>query len=257
MQVEASASTATTPNPQYTDPTWLTDGGTRGRTDDNRLANLGIGLHSSAGFYSGSGDIDSVVPVSGQFENTDFGGLRRGPNPDNSDVPTDVPPIPAPTTGVGHSLGVSSSSSSNSQTSMDHRIGMRARLDRDGKLKSLEGQMRNEAQDKLNQQGRDNNALTLRHEEGDALNGFRSVITTGRNANGNVVIDAANKFQAELELGQDQQATFLPDEVKTELDVGGSTGKVNFEFVSTSGWGEASSRSTSRRCLSRVHPKHL
>jgi hypothetical protein len=34
MQVEASASTATTPNPQYTDPTWLTDGGTRGRTDD-------------------------------------------------------------------------------------------------------------------------------------------------------------------------------------------------------------------------------
>ena len=139
MQVEASASTATTPNPQYTDPTWLTDGGTRGRTDDNRLANLGIGLHSSAGFYSGSGDIDSVVPVSGQFENTDFGGLRRGPNPDNSDVPTDVPPIPAPTTGVGHSLGVSSSSSSNSQTSMDHRIGMRARLDRDGKLKSLEG----------------------------------------------------------------------------------------------------------------------
>jgi hypothetical protein len=75
---------------------------------NNRLANLGVGLHSSAGFYSGSGDIDSVVPVSGQFEDTDFGGLRRGPNPDNSDVPTDVPPIPAPTTGVGHSLGGSS-----------------------------------------------------------------------------------------------------------------------------------------------------
>jgi len=122
---------------------------------------------------------------------------------------------------------------------MDHRIGMRARLDRDGKLKALEGQMSNKAEDKLSQQGRDNNALTLRHEEGDALNGFRSVITTGRNANGNVVIDAANKFQAELGLGQDQQATFLPDEVKTELDVGGSTGNVNFEFVSTSGWGEA------------------
>ncbi|MCY3006235.1 MAG: hypothetical protein NTV29_09680 [Planctomycetota bacterium] len=34
MQVEASASTGTTPNPQYTAPTWLTDGGTRGLTDD-------------------------------------------------------------------------------------------------------------------------------------------------------------------------------------------------------------------------------
>ena len=75
---------------------------------------------------------------------------------------------------------------------------MRARIDRDGKLKALEGQMRNKAQDQLSQQGRDNNALTLRHEEGDALNGFVSVITTGRNANGNVAIDAANKFQAEL-----------------------------------------------------------
>jgi len=73
----------------------------------------------------------------------------------------------------------------------------------------------------------------------DSIKGYLSVITTGRNANGNVVIDAGNKFQAELGLGQDQQATFLPDEVKTELDVGGSTGKVNFEFVSTSGWGEA------------------
>lgn len=45
--------------------------------------------------------------------------------------------------------------------------------------------------------------------------------------------------KAELELGHDQQATLLPDEVKTELDVGGSTGKVNFEFVFTKGWGEA------------------
>ena len=109
LQVEASASTSTTPNPQYTDPTWLADGRVLGRTDDpegpvpvprnytsgaslsfgvnvqvsfggslnasgtpvlvpnsltdgfdietdltysnNRLANLGIGLHSSAGFH--------------------------------------------------------------------------------------------------------------------------------------------------------------------------------------------------------------
>jgi hypothetical protein len=42
---------------------------------------------------------------------------------------------------------------------MDHRIGMRARLDRDGKLKLLEGYMRNKAQDKLNQQGRDEKNL--------------------------------------------------------------------------------------------------
>ena len=36
---------------------------------------------------------------------------------------------------------------------------MRARLDRDGKLKLLEGYMRNKAQDKLNQQGRDEKNL--------------------------------------------------------------------------------------------------
>ena len=34
MQVESSASTSTTPNPQYTDPTWLEDGSVLGRTDD-------------------------------------------------------------------------------------------------------------------------------------------------------------------------------------------------------------------------------
>ena len=315
LQVEASASTATTPNPQYTDPTWLIDGGTRGRTDDpdgpvpvprnytsgaslsfganvqvsfggsltasgtpvlvpnsltdgfgietdltytnNRLANLGIGLHSSAGFHSASGNIDSLVPILGRFENSSFAGLRLGPTPDNSDIPTDAPPIPAPTTGVGHSLGVSTSSASNSQTSMDHRIGMRARVDQNGELKALEGQMRNKAQDQLSQQGSDNHALTLRHEEGDSIKGYSSVITTGRNANGNVVIDAGNKFQAELGLGQDNQATFLPDEVKTELDVGGSTGKVNFEFVSTSGWGEARTPLDFTKWESTIETKEL
>ncbi|NBU73321.1 MAG: hypothetical protein EBS53_18085, partial [Bacteroidetes bacterium] len=84
-----------------------------------------------------------------------------------------------------------------------------------------------------------------------------SVITTGRNANGNVVIDAWNKFQAELGLGQDQQATFLPDEVKTELDVGGSTGKVNFEFVSTSGWGQDSLPTLYTKWDSTIETKEL
>jgi hypothetical protein len=315
LQVEASASTSTTPNPQYTDPTWLEDGRVLGRTDDpdgpvpvprnytsgaslsfganvqvsfggsltasgtpvlvpnsltdgfgietdltytnNRLANLGIGLHSSAGFHSASGNIDSLVPILGRFENSSFAGLRLGPTPDNSDIPSDIPPIPAPTSGVGHSLGVSTSSASNSQTSMDHRIGMRARVDQNGELKALEGQMRNKAQDQLSQQGSDNNALTLRHLEGDTIKGYSSVITTGRNANGNVVIDAGNKFQAELGLGQDNQATFLPDEVKTELDVGGSTGGVNFEFVSTSGWGQDSTPTFSSIWSSTIETKEL
>ncbi|MFN9463666.1 MAG: hypothetical protein ACK6B2_10740, partial [Planctomycetota bacterium] len=315
MQVEASASTSTTPNPQYTDPTWLEDGGILGRTDDpdgpvpvprnytsgaslsfganvqvsfggsltasgtpvlvpnsltdgfgietdltytnNRLANLGIGLHSSAGFHSGSGNIDSVVPITGEFENSSFAGLRRGPNPDNSDVPTDVPPIPAPTSGIGHSLGVSTTSASSSQSSIDHRIAMRAKLDRNGDLKTLEGQMRNKAQDQLSQQGSDNNALTLRHLEGDAIKGFSSVITTGRNAKGNVVLDAGNKFQAELGLGQDNQATFLPDEVKTELDVGAETSGVDFEFVVTSGWGRELSPNLYSAWNSTIQTKKL
>lgn len=91
----------------------------------------------------------------------------------------------------------------------------------------------------------------------DSIKGYLSVITTGRNANGNVVIDAGNKFQAELGLGQDQQATFLPDEVKTELDVGGSTGKVNFEFVSTSGWGQDSTPTFSSIWNSTIETKEL
>jgi len=99
--------------------------------------------------------------------------------------------------------------------------------------------------------------LSLRHQEGDSIKGFLSVITTGRNANGNVVIDAGNKFQAELGLGEDQQATFLPDEVKTELDVGGSTGKVNFEFVSTSGWGQDSLPTLYTKWDSTIESKEL
>jgi hypothetical protein len=91
----------------------------------------------------------------------------------------------------------------------------------------------------------------------DSIKGYLSVITTGRNANGNVVIDAGNKFQAELGLGQDQQATFLPDEVKTELDVGGSTGKVNFEFVSTSGWGQDSTPTFSSIWKSTIETQEL
>jgi len=99
--------------------------------------------------------------------------------------------------------------------------------------------------------------LTLRHEEGDSIKGYLSVITTGRNANGNVVIDAGNKFQAELGLGQDQQATFLPDEVKTELGGGGSTAGVNFEFVSTSGWGQDSTPTFSSIWNSMIETKEL
>ena len=99
--------------------------------------------------------------------------------------------------------------------------------------------------------------LSLRHQEGESIKGYLSVITTGRNANGNVVIDAGNKFQAELGLGQDQQATFLPDEVKTELGVGGSTGKVNFEFVSTSGWGQDSLPTLYTKWDSTIESKEL
>ncbi|MFN4906103.1 MAG: hypothetical protein ACK5LQ_12790, partial [Planctomycetota bacterium] len=99
--------------------------------------------------------------------------------------------------------------------------------------------------------------LTLRHQEGDSIKGFLSVITTGRNANGNVVIDAGNKFQAELGLGEDQQATFLPDEVKTELGGGGSTAGVNFEFVSTSGWGQDSLPTLYTKWDSTIESKEL
>jgi hypothetical protein len=99
--------------------------------------------------------------------------------------------------------------------------------------------------------------LTLRHQEGDSIKGFLSVITTGRNANGNVVIDAGNKFQAELGLGEDQQAMFLPDEVKTELGGGGSTAGVNFEFVSTSGWGQDSLPTLYTKWDSTIESKEL
>ncbi|MEI8214025.1 MAG: hypothetical protein WCI02_17875, partial [Planctomycetota bacterium] len=82
----------------------------------HRLTSVELGLSAGVGFYSSSGNINATVPILGRFNESSTGGLRLVGNGDNSDVPVDTPPIPSPTSGVGHSLGTSSTSNSNTRS---------------------------------------------------------------------------------------------------------------------------------------------
>ena len=209
---------------------------------NHRVTSMDLGLTSSIGFHSGSGNIDSTVPILGDFNDSPSGGLRlRSGGGNNNNVGMDTPPIPQPTSGIGHSLGGSSSSATSTASSSDQNISMRGRMRSDGRLNQLSGSMRNRMDDALQQKGDDNVALTLRHEEVDANGGLSSTITSGRGVKGDAAVKVLDEFGTELGLDTEGKAAFAVDLDNTELDVGGSNGGIDFEFVKTNGWGRTSS----------------
>jgi hypothetical protein len=211
------------------------------RYGNHRLSSIDLGLTSGFGYYSGSGNIDSIVPILGRFDDSPTGGLRVVGTGGNDDIPLDDPPINAPTTGVGHSFAGSSNTNSTTRSSGDQRISMQGRMRSDGRLTALSGDMRNKMEDKLSQSGDDNSAQVLRHFEGDEINGLSSTIVAGRNVKGNAAASAEDTFGASVGLDSHSEASFTPNENKTEIDVDGGNASVNFEFVTTSGWGHMTS----------------
>ena len=211
------------------------------RYGNHRLSSIDLGLTSGFGYNSSSGNINSVVPALGRFDDSPTGGLRLVGTGGNDDIPLDDPPIIAPTTGVGHSFAGSSNTNSNTRSSGDQRISMQGRMRSDGRLTALSGEMRNKMEDKLSQSGDNNSAQVLRHFEGDQLNGFSSTIVAGRNVRGKAAANAEDTFGASVGLDSSNEASFSPNQNKTEIDVDGGNASVNFEYVTTSGWGHMTS----------------